>query len=178
MALNSTMFRFKIKLSDVDRGVYESLELRAAMHPSEAVPFFMARLLAYCLNYQEGIEFSRGISTPDEPALFVKDLTGLMKLWIDIGNPSARRLHKASKAAERVRVYTHRDPEILKKEVSGEEVYRRDEIEVFALMPDFLNKLGTTLARDNAWELLHTEGELSISTKEATFTGDVVAHRL
>src|SRR5580658_8592368 len=107
MALNSTMVRFVIKLSDVDRAVYETIELRVPMHPSEAPPFLLTRVLAYCLNFQEGLEFSQGISTPDEPALRVRDLTGVLKLWIDIGNPSAKRLHKASKAAPTVRVYTY-----------------------------------------------------------------------
>jgi len=115
MALNSTMYRFKIKLSDIDKGLYETLELRVPLHPSESPPFFLSRILAYCLNFQEGIELSQGISTPDEPALHIKDLTGALKLWIDVGNPSAKRLHKASKSAEKVRVYTYRDPAILIK---------------------------------------------------------------
>lgn len=178
MALTATLHRFKIKLSDVDRGVYETLELRAAKHPSESIPYLLTRVIAYALNTQEGLEFTQGISSPDDPAMWVKDLTGTILLWFEIGNPSARRLHKASKAAKAVRIYTYRDPAILAQEVAGEEIYRRELIEVFALTAKFLNALGETLDRDNAWEMLHTEGELTITTGGRTFTGDLATHQL
>ena len=67
-------------------------------------------MLAYCLEYAEGIVFSNGISDPDEPTIAVRDLTGAIKVWIEIGAPDAARVHKASKAAPRVAVYTHKDP--------------------------------------------------------------------
>ena len=74
MALNSTIFRFKIKLSDVDRGIYETLELRVAKHPSESDPYLLTRIIAYTLNVQEGIEFTGGIASPDDPAIWVKEV--------------------------------------------------------------------------------------------------------
>ncbi len=178
MALASTLYRFHIKLSDVDRGIYQPLELRVAMHPSEALTFLLTRVIAYCLNLQEGIELTQGIGSSDEPAIHVKDLTGAMKVWIDIGTPSARRLHKASKVAKKVLVYTYRDPAILMKEVSGEEIYRKDEIEVYSLTPKFLNELATTLDRDNSWELLFTEGEISINVRGKSVQGELTFHRL
>ena len=89
MALTSTMYAFDIALANVDRGVYESLEFRMAMHPSESAEYFVARLLAYCLEYTEGIAFSRGISDPDDPPLSVRDLTGSLKVWIELGAPDA-----------------------------------------------------------------------------------------
>ncbi len=170
------MFRFKIQLSDVSRNAYETLELRVAMHPSESVPYLLTRVIAYCLNTQRGLELTDGISAPDLPALWVKDLTGLLEMWIDIGNPSAKRLHKAAKAAKKVRVYTYRDFAILQKEVEGQNVHQVGAIEVFALQPKFLDRLGATLERDNAWEFLHDAGELSVGTKKGTITGELVAH--
>jgi uncharacterized protein YaeQ len=178
MALNSTMYRFSIKISDITRGVYESIELRVPMHPSESVPFLLTRVIAYCLNFQEGLTFSQGISSPDEPALQVKDLTGLIELWIDIGNPSSKRLHKASKSSKKVLVYTHRDPAILLKDLAETEIHRSEFIEVFSLRPDFLSALGATLDRDNRWELLHNEGELSITSGPSTVQGELKPHRL
>jgi uncharacterized protein YaeQ len=178
MALNSTMMRFRITLSDTNRNVYEEIELRVPMHPSESPPFFLTRILAYCLNFQEGLEFSQGISSPDEPALQVKDLTGILKLWIDVGNPTAKRLHKASKAAEKVRVYTYRDPAILKKEMQDGEIRHKDKIEVFSLTPAFLVELCAFLDRDNNWEFLHTEGEISITSKNQSVHGDLTLHSL
>ncbi len=110
MALGATIYAFDIELSDVDRNVYQSLNLRVAQHPSETQDYLVARVLAYCLEYTEGIGFSKGLSDPDEPAIFVRDLTGALQAWIDIGLPEPERLHRASKAAPRVAVYTHKDP--------------------------------------------------------------------
>src|SRR5204863_3483828 len=110
MALTATIYNIQIDLADTDRGVYEALDLRVARHPSESEEYLIARVLAYALEYAEGIEFSRGISDPDEPTIAVRDLTGAFKAWIEIGTPDAARLHKASKASPRVAVYTHKDP--------------------------------------------------------------------
>src|SRR6202140_4427852 len=107
MTLTATIYNFDIELADSDRQVYESLSLRVARHPSESEEHLVARLLTYLLELTEGIEFSRGISDPDEPTIAVRDLTGAIRTWIDIGTPDAARLHKASKTADRVAVYTH-----------------------------------------------------------------------
>jgi len=178
MALTSTLYRFQLKLSDIDRDIYEGIELRVAMHPSESIPFLLTRVIAYALNLQEGLTFTQGIGSPDEPTLQVKDLTGLLLTWIDIGNPTARRLHKASKSAKRVRVYTYRDPAILLTELAGEEIHARDTIEIFSLSPKFLDRLSEFLERDNAWELLHDNGELSISAKGKSVHGELLRHSL
>ncbi len=178
MALSSTMYRFKIQLSDVSRDAYATLELRLARHPSESMPFFLTRVIAYCLNTQSGLEFTEGISAPDLPALWVKDLTGLLELWIDIGNPAAKRLHKASKAAKRVRVYTYRDIAILQKEMEGERVHAAETIEVFSLTPAFVEALGKTIERDNPWDFLHDDGELTITTSGGVIQGELLRHSL
>ena len=122
MALTATIYNFDIELADSDRNVYESLALRVARHPSESEEYLVARLLAYLLEYREGIEFSRGISNPDDPAIAVRDLTGAVTTWIDIGTPEAARLHKASKAAARVVVYTHKDPDQFVRRLEGEKI--------------------------------------------------------
>src|SRR3979490_3131183 len=108
LALTATIYNFAIQLSDVDRGVYESLALRVARHPSETEDHLVTRVLAYCLEYADGLSFSNGLAEPDEPALAIRDLTGAMRVWIDIGAPDAVRVHKAGKAAARVVVYTHK----------------------------------------------------------------------
>src|SRR5215217_7284636 len=105
LALTATIHNFDVELADSDRGVYESLALRVARHPSESEEYLVTRLLAYLLEYAKGIEFSRGVSEPDEPAIAVRDLTGAIKTWIEIGTPGAARLHKASKSGARVAVY-------------------------------------------------------------------------
>src|SRR5262245_44730898 len=108
MALGSTIYHLTIELSDTDRSTYASLDLRLARHPSESSRYLLTRTLAYCLSYEEGICFSKGgLSSSEEPPVYVQDATGVLKAWIDVGAPSAKRLHKASKAAERVALFTH-----------------------------------------------------------------------
>src|SRR3982751_1979830 len=123
MALGATIYNFDIDLSDTNRNIFESLSLRLARHPSESEEYLVTRLLAYLLEFTEGIEFSRGISTPDEPAIAVRDLTGAITSWIDVGTPDAARLHKASKATRRVAVYTHKDPAMFLKQLAGEKIH-------------------------------------------------------
>src|SRR4029078_12911657 len=102
MALGATVYTIDIDLADADRSVYESLALRVARHPSESDDYLIARALAYCLEYTEGIEFSKGgLSDPDEPPIAVRDLTGAMTAWIDIGSPHATRLARAAQPLAR-----------------------------------------------------------------------------
>lgn len=175
MAQPSTLHRFRLKLSDVDRGLYETLELRIARHPSEGDAYLLSRVIAYCLNYQEGIEVTGGICATEEPALWVKDLTGIVLLWIEIGNPSARKLHKASKASRAVRVYTYRDPAILLTELGKEAIHRREMLQIFPISPKALQELASVLSRDNDWELLHTEGEVTVTALGKSVSFEVTA---
>src|SRR5579871_5349225 len=147
MALGATVYVFAIELADSDRGVYESFELRAARHPSEVPDYLLARVLAYCLEYTEGISFSSGLSTPDEPAIAVRDLTGAMQVWIDIGAPSAERLHRASKATPRVAVHVHKDVTQLVARLRGERIHRSEELELYALDRELLASLESRLER-------------------------------
>ena len=94
MALTATIYNFDIDLSDSDRGVYETVALRVAQHPSESNEYLIARVLAYLLEYAEGIVFSRGVSEPEEPMISVRDLTGKISSWIEIGTPDSARLHR------------------------------------------------------------------------------------
>ena len=98
------MYVFEIRLADSDRQVYETLNLRVAQHPSETPAYLWTRVLAYCLEYTEGIAFSKGVSDTEMPALYVHDLTGAWVSWIEVGAPDAVRLHKAAKTAPRVAV--------------------------------------------------------------------------
>ena len=92
MALGATLYNFDIELADNDRQVYESLALRVAQHPSESDEYLIARVLAYLLEFEEGIEFSRGVSDPDEPTIAIRDRAGAIIAWIDVGTPDAARL--------------------------------------------------------------------------------------
>lgn len=179
MAQSATVYTFEIELSDVDRGVYETLSFKAAQQPSESDEYLLTRVLAYCLEYREGIAFSRGLAEPDEPALSVRDLTGAIRLWIEIGSPSAERLHKASKASPRVALYTHKDAARLVRELSGEKIHRRDALEIREVDRDLLEGLAGSLDKRMRFSLTVTDGHLMIAFPDgASFDGAVTLHML
>ena len=155
--------------------MYETLALRIAQHPSESEEHLVARLLAYLLEYVEGIEFSGGVSSPDEPAIAVRDLTGTLRAWIDIGSPDASRLHKASKAAARVAVYTHKNPEQLVKQLSGARIHKADALELYAIDRALVSALVARLQRRLALTVSINERELYISIGDEHLTGRITA---
>lgn len=178
MALTATIYNFDIQLADVDRGVYESLSFKVACQPSETEEYLMSRVLAYCLEYAEGIGFSKGIAEPEMPALAVRDLTGTIKVWIDVGAPDAARLHKASKAAPRVTVYTHREPRHVLQALTGERIHRSAELELYAIDRGLIAGLVQRLDRRNSWELSVTERHLYVAVGGETVEGDVTRFAL
>ena len=157
MALTATIYNFDIDLADADRGVWESLALRVARHPSESEEYLLTRVLAYAMEFAEGIEFSAGISDPDEPAILIRDLTGRIRSWIEIGSPDAARLHKASKASPRVVLYTHKDPARLLENLSAERIHRAGAIEFWAVDRGLLAELAKRLERRMAFSLSVTD---------------------
>lgn len=168
------LYHFQLELSDVDRGIYESLDFRIVQHPSESTPYLLTRALAYALSYQDGLEFSPvGLGDPEAPAILSKNALGDHNLWIEIGNPSARKLHKASKAARTVLVYTYKNPEVLLKEITTNDVHRAREIQIFALDAKFLTALEEVLKKNNRWTLLIQQGQLDVGTGAQDFHTEV-----
>ena len=106
MALKPTIYKLKIMLSDLDRNYFEPLSLTVAQHPSETLERMMVRVLAYCINATERLEFTKGLSEPDQPDIWLSSLDGQLELWIDVGEPAAERIKKASRIAESVKVYS------------------------------------------------------------------------
>lgn len=168
MALSATVYHFQIDLSDVDRGVYEALDLRVARHPSESMPYLLTRVIAYALLFEEGIAFSKGLSTADEPALSIRDLQGNLRAWIEVGTPAADRLHKATKASPRVVVLTQHDPRLLIKEAQSRPIHKADQIEVYALDRTFLAELEALTDRNVTWTLVRNDGMLYVTAGEQT----------
>lgn len=107
MAVKATIFKADLNIADIDRHYYADHVLTIARHPSETDERMMLRVLAYALHAHENLEFGRGLSTEDEPDLWQKDLTGMIELWIDLGQPDERRLRKANGRARQVVVYTY-----------------------------------------------------------------------
>ena len=178
MALTATMYRFTVQLADVDRGVYETLELRVARQPSETAEYMLTRVLAYCLEYTEGIELTEGVASGDEPAVLVRDLTGRVLAWIEVGAPDADRLHRGSKAAQRAAVYTHREPRMLLEQLNGKKIHRAGEIPIHTFGRGFIESIASTLDRRSALAVTVTERQLYLDLDGKTFTTTIEEHRL
>jgi uncharacterized protein YaeQ len=178
MSQGAVLYRFRLDISDVDRSVYEKADFRLALHASESLPFLLTRMLAYALNLEAGLAFSaKGLAEPEEPCISSEDPRGGKGLWIEVGNPSARRLHKAAKAAKKVKVYTYKNPEALLKEMKHEKVHRLEEIEIYSLTAEFLAELEALLGRDNEWSIYRDQGSLMITVGEDTIEGELGSHR-
>ena len=107
MALKATVFKAELQVSDLDRQHYQGYELTLARHPSETDERMMLRLLAFALNADPQLSFTKGLCADDEPELWLKDLTGTIDLWIDLGQPDPKRLRRACGRARRVLLYNY-----------------------------------------------------------------------
>ena len=173
MALGATLYGLNIELADSDRGVYQALELRVARHPSESADHLWSRVIAYCAEYGEGVEFSKGLFEPDEPTIVIRDLTGGLRAWIDVGAPEAARLHRASKASPRVAVYTHKDPRPWLLRIAGERIHRAEALEVYALDPQLVADAADKLERRMSLSLTIAERHLYLVLGDTTLECEI-----
>lgn len=178
MALTATILPFSIQLSDVDRGVYESPELRVAQHPSETAAFMLTRVLAYCLEYTEGIVLTDGIAAVDEPAVLVRDLTGQLQAWIEVGAPDPERIHRAAKRAPRMAIYTHRDTAPLLALYAGHKLHRAAEIPLYSFGRGFIDTVTPALQRRNTMTLSVTDRAMYLDLNGQSFETEIVEQRL
>lgn len=106
MALKPTIYKLQITLADTDRNFYDTLSLTIAQHPSETLERMMARVLAFCINAQERLMFTKGLGAVDEPDLWARSLDDRISLWIDVGEPTVDRIRKATRLSPTVKVYS------------------------------------------------------------------------
>ncbi len=134
MALKSTIFKIKLDTSDLSRHYYQSHSLTLARHPSENDERMMVRLVAFAFNAEEHLEFTKGLSTDDQPDVWRHELSGVLAQWIDVGRPSEARIRKACAKAESVRIYAFggNAAEIWWQSISGQ-MARYKNLEVFIL---------------------------------------------
>jgi uncharacterized protein YaeQ len=169
-----TLYSFEVELALVERSVYETFSFRIAQHPSETDDYLLTRVIAYCLEFTDGIQFSsQGLSGPDEPALSVRDATGALLAWIDIGVPEPARLHKAAKVAPRVVVYTHKDPGRLLRLLEGERIHRAESLELYAIDRELIAEWAARLTRRMAISLTVTGDQIYLTIGETTISGAV-----
>src|SRR3989442_6375952 len=147
MALTATIYNLDTDLANIDRGVYATFRLKLARQPSETLEYMLTRYLAYCLEHTEGIALTEGIAAGDQPAVLVRDLTGRVTAWIEVGAPDAQRLHRGSKLAGRAAVYTHRNVAQVLAGLSGKNIHRAAEIPVYELGRGFVDEIAAVVQR-------------------------------
>ena len=178
MAISATLHHFQIQLADIDREVYQDFECHVACQPSETQAYMLTRVLAYCLEYEEGIAFTEGVAAGDEPAVVVRDLTGRITAWIEVGAPSADRLHRGSKLAGRAAIYTHRDPAKVAQLLVGQKIHALADIPLYSFGRGFVDDVAAALSRRNTLSLSVTERQLYVELNGKTFGAAVEAQRL
>ena len=163
MALKSIVYKAELQINDFDRHRYDNYALTIAQHPSETEERMMVRVLAYALNADEALAFGKGLSSDDEPDLWLKDLTGAIRLWIDVGLPDVKSLRKAAGRAEQVLLYAYgKAADIWWRENRGE-VERIDNLVVYQLDAASTQGLAALTERTMRLQFSVQDGELNLS---------------
>jgi len=164
MALPSTIYRANLQLSDIDRGVYETIQTTVARHPSETEERLVARLLALALFHEEGLQFTRGICVGDEPDLWSKSPDGRVIAWIEVGLPEAERLIKAARHAKRVALLACGNALPNWEKLQLPKLANVTNLCIATVDPAFLKRLISLIERNLTWEITITEGMLYLQT--------------
>ena len=164
MALKATVYKVELDISDIDRGYYGSHALTLARHPSETEERLMIRLLAFVMHADERLEFGRGLSTDDEPDLWLRDDTGAIELWIDVGLPDERRLRKAAGRSPQLALlaYGQRAMDVWWRKNSAD-LRRLQSLKVWSLSDDAVADLASLARRNMKLQCTIQEGQIAFS---------------
>ena len=169
MARNATIYRVQLELSHVDRNTYGEFQLTLARHPSETMERAVVRLLAYGLRYDEGLEFGRGVSATDEPDLWRREGDGRVLEWIEVGQPDAKRLIKASRHSGNCRLFAFGDGVERWRAAQLAEMKTPDNLDVARIDDDFIQALAAAAERQIRWSMTVAEGTIFLTAGEASF---------
>ena len=165
LAIKPTIYKLRIALSDLERHYYDSLSLTIALHPSETHERMVARILAFCLNAQPDLSFTKGLSAIEEPDLWVKSLDQQINLWIDVGEPSLDRIKKASRQSKEAMVYSFNS----KSDVWWEQLKNKinfDNVAVNCFDYSQIQTLATHIERTSDWSVTITGQSAYIATSK------------
>ena len=165
MALRATIYKADLQIADMDRHYYADHALTIARHPSETDERMMARVLAYALYAQEGIAFTKGLFEVDEPEVWVKNLTGEITLWIDLGQPDEARIRRACSRAEQVVVLCYSSScEVWWKQIASK-LTRLGNLTVLQLPSATSQALATLAERSMRLQCMVQDGEIWINSE-------------
>ncbi|CAH9065863.1 putative protein YaeQ [Pseudoalteromonas holothuriae] len=167
MALKSTIIKTQLSLSDMDRHIYQTLSLTAAQHPSENEQRLMVRLLAYALQYQAQLEFTKGLCADDEPEIWVKNYSDEIELWVELGLPDEKRLKKACNRAKQVVLYTYgENNQAIWWQKNQNKLAGFDNLSVISLPYSATKKLAIMAARSMSLTVTVQDGEIWLSDEQ------------
>ena len=168
MAQKATIYKVELSVSDMDRHYYETHKLTVAKHPSETDERLMVRLLAFALNASEQLEFSRGLSTDDEPDLWEKSLSGETELWVTLGLPSEKIVRQSCGKAKEVIVYSFggRTAEIWWDKIKNS-TSRFENLKVINLAEAETKELAQQANRSMKLQVNIQEGDLMVSVDDS-----------
>lgn len=164
MALKATICKAELGISDIDRGMYGTFPLTLARHPSETDERMMVRVLAFALNAHERLEFGKGISSEDEPALWRHDLTGAIEQWIDVGLPEERLLRRACGKAAAVMLYTYGGRGVdIWWQANERDLKKQERLSVYDVSSEASRELALMAARSMTLNVTIQEGQIFLS---------------
>jgi len=166
MALKATIYKASLGIADMDRNYYADHALTLAQHPSETDERMMIRLLAFALNADDNLTFTRGLSTDDEPELWEKDLTGHVTLWIELGLPDEDRIRKASNRADKVIVYAYGGRQAgIWWDKLGNKLERYDNLTVIDLPEEATAELPSLMERTMTLQVNIQDGDVTLGNE-------------
>jgi len=168
MAQKATIYKVELSVSDMDRHYYETHKLTVAKHPSETDERLMVRLIAFALNAREQLEFSRGLSTDDEPDLWEKSLSGEIELWVTLGLPSEKIVRQSCGKAKEVIIYSYggRTAEVWWDKIKNSTT-RFENLKVINLVEAETNELAQQANRSMKLQVNVQEGDLMVSVDDS-----------
>jgi uncharacterized protein YaeQ len=168
VALKATIYKADMQISDVDRHYYQLHSLTIARHPSETDERMMIRVLAFARHAGESLSFCKGLSDADEPDLWEKDLTGAIRLWIEVGQPDERRLLKACGRAEQVIAYTYGPTTKVWWDQIARKVERARNLTVIQVLPETSQALASMAQRTMQLQVTVDAGQMWLGSVEQT----------
>jgi uncharacterized protein YaeQ len=165
MAIKATVFKAALQIADMDRHYYAGHALTLARHPSETDERMMVRLLAFALYADEALAFGKGLSSDEEPDLWLKDLTGAIERWIVVGLPDERAIRKASGRATQVVVISYGRAAGIWWNENRDKLQRLDNLTVLNLDSENTLALAALASRTMQLQCTMQEGHIMLTSE-------------